>query len=220
MIFELSKDELWFPEPELADEDGLLAIGGDLSAERLVLAYQCGIFPWFSEQTPILWYAPHKRFVLLPEQLKISKSMHKLLNADKFRITFDTAFQDVIEACATISRLDQEGTWITSNMQEAYINLFRLGIAHSVEVWENGQLVGGLYGIHINSVFCGESMFSKVSNASKAALIWLCQNKIYKLIDCQVHTSHLESLGAGFMSMNQYLDFLNADKNIEWKSLN
>lgn len=216
----LSEDELWFPEPELADEDGLLAIGGDLSAERLILAYQCGIFPWFSEETPILWYAPHQRFVLLPNQLKISKSMHKLLNSEKFSITFDTAFSDVIKSCASISRLDQDGTWITSDMQEAYINLYKLGIAHSVEVWEHDQLVGGLYGIHINSVFCGESMFSKVSNASKAALIWLCQNKTYKLIDCQVHTSHLESLGAGFISMDQYLNFLNADKNNEWESLN
>jgi len=211
MIFQLSEDVLWFPEPELADDDGLLAIGGDLSAERLVLAYESAIFPWFSEDTPILWYAPHKRFVLFPDQLKVSKSMHKLLISKKFRITFDTAFPEVIKACASITREYQDGTWITSDMQSAYINLFRLGIAHSVEVWENDQLAGGLYGIHINSVFCGESMFSKVSNASKAALIWLCQNKNFKLIDCQVHTSHLESLGAGFISMKEYLDFLNAD---------
>jgi leucyl/phenylalanyl-tRNA--protein transferase len=211
MIFQLSESELWFPEPELAEEDGLLAIGGDLSAERLVFAYQSGIFPWFSDDTPILWYAPHKRFVLLPDRLKVSKSMQKLLNTEKFKITFDTAFPEVIKACASISREDQDGTWITSSMQLAYIELFRLGIAHSVEVWENDQLAGGLYGIHMNSVFCGESMFSKVSNASKAALIWLCQNKTYKLIDCQVHTSHLESLGAGFISMEEYLDFLNAD---------
>jgi leucyl/phenylalanyl-tRNA--protein transferase len=211
MIFQLSESELWFPEPKLAEEDGLLAIGGDLSAERLVLAYQSGIFPWFSDDTPILWYAPHKRFVLLPDCLKVSKSMQKLLNIEKFKITFDTAFPEVIKACASISREDQDGTWITSSMQLAYIELFRLGIAHSVEVWENDQLAGGLYGIHMNSVFCGESMFSKVSNASKAALIWLCQNKTYKLIDCQVHTSHLESLGAGFISMEEYLDFLNAN---------
>jgi leucyl/phenylalanyl-tRNA--protein transferase len=211
MIFQLSEDVLWFPEPELADEDGLLAIGGDLSAERLTLAYQSGIFPWFSDETPILWYAPHERFVLFPDQLKITKSMQKLLNTEKFRITFDTAFPEVIKACASISREKQEGTWITSGMQLAYIELFRLGIAHSVEVWENDQLAGGLYGIHMNSVFCGESMFSKVSNASKAALIWLCQNKSYKLIDCQVHTSHLESLGAGFISNNEYLDFLTSD---------
>jgi leucyl/phenylalanyl-tRNA--protein transferase len=211
MIFQLSESELWFPEPELAEEDGLLAIGGDLSSERLVLAYQSGIFPWFSDDTPILWYAPHKRFVLLPDHLKVSKSMQKLLNSEKFRITFDTAFSEVIEACASISREDQDGTWITSSMQLAYLELFRLGIAHSVEVWENDQLAGGLYGIHMNSVFCGESMFSKVSNASKTALIWLCQNRTYKLIDCQVHTSHLESLGAGFISMEEYLDFLNSD---------
>jgi leucyl/phenylalanyl-tRNA--protein transferase len=211
MIFQLSESELWFPEPKLAEEDGLLAIGGDLSAERLVFAYQSGIFPWFSDDTPILWYAPHKRFVLLPDRLKVSKSMQKLLNTEKFKITFDTAFPEVIKACASISREDQDGTWITSSMQLAYIELFRLGIAHSVEVWENDQLAGGLYGIHMNSVFCGESMFSKVSNASKAALIWLCQNKTYKLIDCQVHTSHLESLGAGFISMEEYLDFLNAN---------
>lgn len=212
MIFQLSEDELWFPEPELANEDGLLAIGGDLSAERLILAYQSGIFPWFSDDTPILWYAPHERFVLFPDQLKVSKTMRKLLNTNKFRITFDTAFPEVIKACANITREDQEGTWITSDMQLAYINLFRLGIAHSVEVWENDQLAGGLYGIQMNSVFCGESMFSKVSNASKAALIWLCQNKNYTLIDCQVHTNHLESLGARFISMNQYLACLNANK--------
>lgn len=211
MIFQLSEDELWFPEPELADEDGLLAIGGDLSAERLILAYQSGIFPWFSDDTPILWYAPHERFVLFPDQLKVSKTMRKILNTEKFRITFDTAFPEVIKACANITREDQEGTWITGDMQLAYINLFRLGIAHSVEVWENDQLAGGLYGIHINSVFCGESMFSKVSNASKAALIWLCQNKAYTLIDCQVHTNHLESMGARFISRNQYLAYLNAD---------
>lgn len=212
MIFQLSEEELWFPEPELADEDGLLAIGGDLSAERLILSYQSGIFPWFSDETPILWYAPHERFVLFPDQLKVSKTMRKLLNTNKFRITFDTAFPEVIKACSNITREDQEGTWITSDMQLAYINLFRLGIAHSVEVWENDQLAGGLYGIQMNSVFCGESMFSKVSNASKAALIWLCQNKNYTLIDCQVHTNHLESLGARFISMNQYLACLNANK--------
>lgn len=212
MIFQLSEDVLWFPEPELAEDDGLLAIGGDLSAERLMLAYQSGIFPWFSDDTPILWYAPHKRFVLFPDELKVSKSMHKLLISKKFRITFDTAFPEVIKACASIRREGQEGTWITSDMQLAYINLFRLGIAHSVEVWENDQLAGGLYGIQMNSVFCGESMFSKLSNASKAALIWLCQNKTYKLIDCQVYTSHLESLGARFISRNQYLACLSSDQ--------
>ena len=209
MIFQLSESELWFPEPELAEEDGLLAIGGDLSAERLVLAYQTGIFPWFSDESPILWYAPHERFVLFPEKLKLSKTMRKLLKTNKFKLTFDTAFPDVIRACATISREDQLGTWITNDMEKAYIQLFELGYAHSVEVWENDQLVGGLYGVEMNSIFCGESMFSKVSNASKVALISLCQNKNYKLIDCQVHSDHLESLGAELISTNQFINYLN-----------
>ncbi|WP_395801997.1 leucyl/phenylalanyl-tRNA--protein transferase [Daejeonella sp.] len=221
MIFQLSEDTIWFPDTELADEDGLLAVGGDLSPERLILAYKNGIFPWFSDDTPILWYAPHERFVLFPEKLKISKSMRKLLELGKFEITFDAAFPEVIRACASISREDQLGTWITNDMQNAYIELFELGFAHSVEVWENKQLVGGLYGIEINSVFCGESMFSKVSNASKAALISLCQNRNYKLIDCQVHSGHLESLGAEFINMNQFRDYLiKNDKNTNNNILN
>ena len=209
MIFQLSEDTIWFPKSELADEDGLLAVGGDLSPARLILAYQNGIFPWFSEESPILWYAPHERFVLFPEKLKLSKTMRKLLKTNKFKLTFDTAFPDVIRACATISREDQLGTWITNDMEKAYIQLFELGYAHSVEVWEKDQLVGGLYGVEMNSVFCGESMFSKVSNASKVALISLCQNKNYKLIDCQVHSDHLESLGAEFIYMNQFVNYLN-----------
>jgi leucyl/phenylalanyl-tRNA--protein transferase len=209
MIFQLSEDTIWFPEPDLADEDGLLAVGGDLSPERLILAYQNGIFPWFSEESPILWYAPHERFVLFPQKLKLSKTMRKLLKTNKFKVTFNTAFPDVIRACATISREDQLGTWITNDMEKAYIQLFELGYAHSVEVWENDQLVGGLYGVEMNSIFCGESMFSKVSNASKVALISLCQNKNYKLIDCQVHSDHLESLGAELIYMNQFVNYLN-----------
>lgn len=211
MIYYLSKDKIWFPDPELADEDGLLAVGGDLSAERLLLAYRNGIFPWYSDDTPVLWYAPHERFVLFPEKVKISSTMRKLLSTEKFRITIDQAFPEVIKACANIPREGEPGTWITSDMQKAYINLFRLGYAHSVEVWENELLVGGLYGVLINDVFCGESMFSKVSNASKAALIWLCQNKNYSLIDCQVYTSHLESLGAEFISRSIYLGYLKTD---------
>lgn len=208
MIFQLAEDTIWFPKPELADEDGLLALGGDLSPERLVLAYQNGIFPWFSEGTPIMWYAPHERFVLFPEKLKVSKSMRKVLKSQQFQVTFDKAFPEVIQACATIEREDQYGTWITNDMQNAYIKLFELGFAHSVEVWENDQLVGGLYGVEINSVFCGESMFSKVSNASKLALINLCQEKNYKLIDCQIHSEHLESMGAEFIGAKQFLNFL------------
>jgi leucyl/phenylalanyl-tRNA---protein transferase len=215
MVFHLSKDTIWFPDVELADEDGLLAVGGDLSSERLIKAYQSGIFPWFSEDSPILWYAPHERFVLFPEKLKVSKSMRRLLKSGKFEITFDAAFPEVIKACASISREDQLGTWITNDMQNAYIKLFELGFAHSVEVWENKQLVGGLYGLEINSVFCGESMFSKVSNASKAALICLCQEKAYKLIDCQIHSEHLESLGAEFINTKQFLYILQEKPNNE-----
>ena len=210
MVYQLSEDTIWFPKPELADEDGLLAVGGDLSAERLVLAYQNGIFPWYSDESPVLWYAPHERFVLFPEKVKMSSSMRKLMKTGKFRITFDQAFPEVIRSCANIPREDQPGTWINADMQAAYINLFQLGYAHSVEVWENDLLVGGLYGLHINRVFCGESMFSTVSNASKAALIYLCQIKDYSLIDCQVYTSHLESLGAEFISRSRYLDYLKA----------
>ena len=193
MVYQLSEDEIWFPQTELADEDGLLAVGGDLSANRLLLAYQHGIFPWYSDDTPILWY---------------SSTMRKLIKSNKFQITFDKCFADVIRACANIRRDGEPGTWITSAMQEAYINLHRLDHAHSVEVWENDVLVGGLYGVAINRVFCGESMFSKVNNASKTALIWLCQNKAYTMIDCQVYTSHLESLGAEFISRDDYMKHL------------
>ncbi len=209
MVFKLSKDKIWFPEPELADEDGLLAFGGDLSIQRLLLAYRNGIFPWFSEGDPILWHAPHERFVLLPEKLKVSSSMLKVLRSDKFTITYDRAFSEVIEACANSGRKGQEGTWITTEMKSAYTHLFERGYAHSVEVWENGLLVGGLYGVQVNHVFCGESMFSRVSNASKAALIYLCRNYKFRLIDCQVYTSHLESMGAGFISLKEYLAVLN-----------
>lgn len=211
MIYKLSEDEIWFPEPGQAEEDGLLAVGGDLSAERLISAYHHGIFPWYSEETPILWYAPHERFVLFPEKVKISSTMQKLRKTGKFRITFDQAFPEVIRSCANIPRNDQPGTWITEEMRKAYINLFNLGYAHSAEVWENDQLVGGLYGVHINTVFCGESMFSKVSNASKAALIYLCQTMNYSLIDCKVYTEHLESMGAEFISRSRYMGLLNAE---------
>lgn len=208
MIFRLPDDRLWFPETEFAEPDGLLAVGGDLSSKRLILAYQSGIFPWYSDDSPILWYAPHKRFVLFPQNLKVSASMQKLMRSERFEITFDRAFPEVIRACSEIRRADQNGTWITADMQKAYIDLFEEGYAHSVEVWENGILAGGLYGVQIGSVFCGESMFSKVSNASKAALIWLCRNKNYFLIDCQVHTTHLESMGAEFISMDDYRKYL------------
>ncbi len=207
MIFGLD-ERLIFPDPSLAEDDGLLAVGGDLSTDRLLLAYQNGIFPWYSDDTPILWYSPHQRFVLFPQELKISKSMRQVLNSGKFKITVNSVFPDVIKACAAAPREGQDGTWITNEMQDAYINLNRLGHAHSYEVWENEILVGGLYGVAVGKVFCGESMFSRVSNASKTALIHLCQNNPYKLIDCQVPTEHLTSMGARLIDRDEYLEIL------------
>jgi leucyl/phenylalanyl-tRNA--protein transferase len=207
MIFRLD-ERLVFPEPHLAEPDGLLAVGGDLSPQRLLLAYQHGIFPWYSDDTPILWYAPHERFVLYPNELHVSKSMRQILRSGMFTITKNQAFEQVIAACSLVPREGQDGTWITDDMQQAYINLHRLGHAHSYEVWQNDELVGGLYGVHAGKVFCGESMFSKVSNASKTALITLCQSGTYHLIDCQVHTEHLESLGASFIDRDAYLNIL------------
>ena len=208
MIFRLNENDLIFPPPELAEEDGLLAVGGDLSPERLLEAYSLGIFPWYSEDTPILWYSPHERFVIYPDRVKISKSMRKIMNSGVFRITENEAFEQVIKACASVERKDQPGTWITNEMQEAYIKLHQLGFASSVEVWRGQELVGGLYGVRSGQIFCGESMFSKVSNASKAALIWLCTRKEYTLIDCQLHTEHLERMGAEMISRDAYRSFL------------
>ena len=203
MIFRLTED-LIFPNPVLAEPDGLLAIGGDLSRERLILAYKNGIFPWFSEGDPICWYAPKERCVIYPDKIKISKSMNKILRDGSFIVTFDEAFEDVIANCAQTPRKEQDGTWITTAMQNAYIDLHGAGWAHSVEVWQDGTLVGGLYGVQINVVFCGESMFSLVSNASKAALIWLCRNPEYQLIDCQLPNDHLMRMGAEMISQKIY----------------
>lgn len=204
MIFQLSEQELVFPHPSLAEEDGLLAIGGDLSRNRLVLAYKNGIFPWFSEGDPICWFAPHKRCVIFPDKVKVSKSMRKVIADGLFTVTMDQAFEQVIKNCAAVPRIGQDGTWITNEMQDAYIDLHQSGWAHSVEVWFEGQLVGGLYGLEINGVFCGESMFSRMSNASKTALIWLCSTQRYRLIDCQVPNDHLMSLGAEMIPRDDY----------------
>ncbi len=207
MIFRLDK-RLLFPNPSLAEEDGLLAAGGDLSAERLLLAYQNGIFPWYNDDTPILWYSPHERFVLFPNELKISKSMRQVIRSGRFRVTNDQCFEQVIEACSAVERDGQDGTWITDEMKEAYIRLHHKGHAHSFEVWEQSELVGGLYGVKIGRVFCGESMFSRVSNASKTALIALCNSGLYELIDSQVHTEHLTSMGARMISRKEYMAIL------------
>ncbi|HEY0244615.1 MAG TPA: leucyl/phenylalanyl-tRNA--protein transferase [Mucilaginibacter sp.] len=204
MIFRLD-DRLLFPDAELAEPDGLLAVGGDLSTGRLLLAYQQGIFPWYSDETPILWYSPHERFVLYADELHISSSMKRFLRKDLFTITVNKCFADVITACSAMERKDQDGTWITGDMKNAYIELNTQGFAHSIEVWQQDELVGGMYGIPIGHVFCGESMFSRVSNASKAALIHICQSGLYKMIDCQVHTEHLEFMGARMISRKEFM---------------
>ncbi len=208
-IFFLDK-RLVFPNPELAGAEGMLAIGGDLSAERLVLAYQMGIFPWFSEGEHIAWYCPDPRFVLFPEELKVSKSMRPYFNQKKFEVTFDVAFEQVMRGCAG-PRPDEFGTWISEEMVNAYSRLHHLGIAHSVEVWQAGELVGGLYGIALGKVFFGESMFAKVSNASKFGFItlvqWL-QERGFWLVDCQQQTTHLGSLGARAIPRRAFLAVL------------
>ena len=207
----LLNHRLLFPDVEKADEDGLLAVGGDLSPERLLLAYKNGIFPWFNEDSMILWWSPDPRMVLFPEKVKISKSMAQVIKSNRFRITWNTEFEKVINACSAIIRKGQHGTWITPEMKSAYLKLHQMGIAKSIEVWENDVLVGGLYGIDLGNVFCGESMFSRTSNASKFAFICLAkelQQKKYRLIDCQVYTAHLESLGAEEIPRKQFIAIL------------
>lgn len=198
-----------FPKVSEASPDGLLAVGGDLSSERLLYAYKNGIFPWFDKREPILWWSPNPRFVLFPKDLKISKSMKQVLNKKQFKVTENKAFEAVIAHCANMKRSHQQGTWITDDMITAYLKLHYLGHAKSIEVWENNKLVGGLYGIVIeNKVFCGESMFTKVSNASKVGFITFVKNSNYQLIDCQLHTKHLASLGAKHISRTEFLKFL------------
>ena len=199
---------LKFPDVSKTTPEGLLAIGGDLSTERLLLAYRSGIFPWYSQGEPILWWSPDPRFVLFPEKLKISKSMKQLLNKNTFKVTYNTCFEKVIYECSKIKRKNQDDTWITQEMIDAYIQLHKLGYAKSVEVWKDEELVGGLYGVDVNNgIFCGESMFSKVSNASKYGFITFIQNTNYKLIDCQVYTEHLASLGAEGMDRDVFLSY-------------
>lgn len=207
----LLNHHLQFPNVDEADNDGLLAVGGDLSPERLMLAYRNGIFPWFNEDSIILWWSPDPRMVLFPEKVKISSSMQKVIRSGKFRLSWNTQFEKVIDACAVIKRKDQGGTWITPEMKKAYISLHELGFAKSVEVWEGDLLVGGLYGIDLGHVFCGESMFSRSSNASKFAFIHMVktlEEQNYKLIDCQVYTAHLESLGAEEIPRKDFIEML------------
>ncbi|MGB0891745.1 MAG: leucyl/phenylalanyl-tRNA--protein transferase [Flavobacteriaceae bacterium] len=201
-------EKIEFPSYEFTTDDGIIALGGDLSEERLIYAYKNGIFPWFSEDDPIVWYCPFERMVLFPNEIKVSKSMRRIINKNEFIITENKAFKEVIFNCKTINRNDGLGTWITNDMEQAYINLHKKGIAKSIEIWFDNELVGGLYGLEINTIFCGESMFSKVSNASKMAFIHLAKNKNYKLIDCQIYNDHLASLGAREIDRNVFLKIL------------
>lgn len=206
-IFKLT-DELIFPHPQLA-EDGVLAIGGDLSPERLLLAYQNGIFPWYNQDEPIIWHAPDPRFVLFPRKFKRSKSLKQLIKKQIYHCSINQDFEGVINNCKTMIRKDHQGTWITKEMKSAYIQLHKLGFAYSVEVNNsNDKLAGGLYGIKLGRVFFGESMFTKESNTSKIALAYLIDNLNLAVIDAQVHTPHMESLGAEHISLNQFLIFL------------
>ncbi len=203
--------ELYFPPVKHASPEGIVAIGGDLTIERLMLAYGNGIFPWFEDDEPILWWSPPERMVLFFDDLKVSKSMRNILNRGIFKVTFNTAFREVITNCRNIKRDGQAGTWITPEMTEAYCSLHEMGKAKSVEVWQDNELVGGLYGVDMGHIFCGESMFSKASNASKIAFIALAkqlEQAGYKLLDCQVYNEHLESLGAREIDRDSFLAIL------------
>ena len=215
MPLHILDNRIWFPPVNEALEDGLLAIGGDLSTERLLLAYKQGIFPWYDGDIP-LWWSPDPRFVLYPHHLRISKSMKQLLKQQKFRFTINTAFEQVIRQCMLIERPGQDGTWINEEVIKAYTTLHYQGYAHSAEVWQGDGLVGGLYGVRLHNLFFGESMFSLQSNASKYAFISYVLQLITEgvvLIDCQVYTQHLESLGAEMISRDAFIKVL--QENIE-----
>ena len=211
-VYQLISDIPLFPPAEEAEADGLLAVGGDLTKERLLAAYRQGIFPWYEVGQPILWWCPDPRLVLFPEELKISRSLRKVLRKQEFEIRFDSSFENVIKACADVRTEHGKGTWIIPEMQQAYTELHQEGYAHSVESWLNGELVGGLYGISLGQCFFGESMFSTVSDSSKAALVALAEfskQAGIKIIDCQMTTQHLLSLGAREIDRQSFLRKLN-----------
>jgi leucyl/phenylalanyl-tRNA---protein transferase len=206
-VFRLT-DALAFPDPELAEDGGLLAVGGDLRPERVVLAYRNGIFPWYSEGRPILWWCPSPRFVLLPDELHVGRSLRRAIKREPYRITLDTAFAAVIDRCGHAPRVGQRGTWITNDVRDAFVELHRRGLAHSVEAWEGERLVGGLYGLAMGTVFFGESMFADAPDASKIAFVRLVEQLRtwgFDLIDCQVHPEHLERFGARYVELDEFM---------------
>ena len=207
----LDENEISFPDPELYDgHDGLIAYGGDLSVERIWFAYQLGIFPWYNPGEEILWWSPDPRFILLPDEIKVSKSMRKVMNRNIFTFSENQNFREVIKNCQQSHRKGQSGTWLSDELMNSFIKLYEYGLAKSIEVWQDGELVGGFYGLQIGNVFCGESMFAKVSNASKAGFIHFVESNKdqIELIDCQSHTEHLESLGAKMIPKKEFLKIL------------
>lgn len=213
-VYRLSEDEIWFPNPSLAEDDGLMAVGGDLSVERLLTAYTNGIFPWYNPEDEIMWWCPKERFVIIPGEIHISKSMKKAMKRamakEDFDIVFDRDFKETIHQCRMM-REYEEGTWISDDMEAAYNRMFEKGYATSAEVWEGQEMIGGLYGVSIGRCFFGESMFSKKENASKMALIALSQVLSawgFEFIDCQFHTEHLESMGGRYISYEEYMKLM------------
>jgi leucyl/phenylalanyl-tRNA--protein transferase len=218
MPVEITKRSKVFPDLDEADESGLLAVGGDLSIERLKLAYSKGIFPWYEDGMPILWWSPDPRMVLFPNKMIVSHSLRQSIKKQQFTVTIDTAFEKVIQNCSKTPRKGEDGTWITREMKNAYIRLHKVGYAHSAEAWLDGELVGGLYGVSLGKAFFGESMFHHVTNASKVALYHLVEKLCkwdFTIIDSQVYTNHLESLGGEMIPRNQYVHFLEDALKIE-----
>jgi len=221
MPVEISRRSLEFPDLDEADESGLLAMGGDLSIERVKLAYSMGIFPWYEDGMPILWWSPDPRMVLFPDKMIISHSLRQSIKKQQFTVTIDKAFEKVIKNCSKTPRKGENGTWITGEMKNAYIRLHEAGCAHSAEAWQDGELVGVLYGVAIGKVFCGESMFHQVTNASKVAFYYLVEKLKkwnFEIIDAQVYTNHLESLGGEMIPRSQYIQILEKARLIEDQS--
>ena len=208
-VYRIPEDEVVFPHPELSEPSGLLGVGGDLAPERLLLAYANGIFPWYSEGQPILWFSPDPRCVLEPSKLHIGRSLRKVIRSGRYTVSLDMAFERVIDACKSTPRPGQDGTWITEDMQQAYCRLHALGHAHSVEVWSDGELMGGLYGVALGRLFAGESMFSRASDASKTGLVWLVRQLQvwgFELVDAQIYTQTLARMGARELSRATYIE--------------